>query len=141
MIREPIYQALFAKFSAVAGTVTASRRLQHWADVPAVNQPALFQSQGGENAIQQKGLPKKWQLSIRLYLYARSEDPNVSPQTVLNPILDAIEAALDPAPGDTTQTLGIDGISHAWIAGNIETDEGVLGEQAIAIIPIDILTT
>ena len=36
------------------------------------------------------------------------------------------------------QTLG--GLAaHAWTAGKIETDEGVLGGQAVAIVPVEIL--
>ena len=30
-------------------------------------------------------------------------------------------------------------VQHAYIAGKIETDEGVLGDQAIAIVPVEIL--
>ena len=37
------------------------------------------------------------------------------------------------------QTLG-GLVAHAWIDGVIETDEGVLGDQAVAIIPVVIKT-
>ena len=30
-------------------------------------------------------------------------------------------------------------VQHAYIAGKIDTEEGVLGDQAIAIIPVEIL--
>jgi hypothetical protein len=30
-------------------------------------------------------------------------------------------------------------VQHAYIAGKIETDEGVFGDQAVAIIPVEIL--
>jgi len=30
-------------------------------------------------------------------------------------------------------------VQHAYIAGKIETDAGVLGDQAIAIVPVEIL--
>jgi len=30
-------------------------------------------------------------------------------------------------------------VQHAYIAGKVETDEGVLGDQAIAIVPVEIL--
>jgi hypothetical protein len=32
-------------------------------------------------------------------------------------------------------------VKHCWISGAIETDEGVLGGQAVAIVPIEILVT
>ena len=38
------------------------------------------------------------------------------------------------------QDLGLPAmVQHASIAGKIETDEGALGDQAIAIIPVEIL--
>lgn len=140
MNREPIYQKLFSVLSKASGAVTCSRRLRHWADTPANEQPALFLTVGEQVAIRQKGLPKKWQITCHCYLYARTDDPNETPGTIINNMLDNIERALEPgAPGET-QTLGLDSISHCWIEGNIESDEGTLGEQAVAIVPINILT-
>ena len=75
---------------------------------------------------------------LAVFVYAKAPDEATQPATVLNPLLDAIEAA--PAPGGegTVQTLG--GLAeHAWIAGKIETDEGVLGGQTVAIVPVEIL--
>jgi hypothetical protein len=59
---------------------------------------------------------------------------------LLNPLLDALEAALAPSPATGIQNLGLPAmVQHAYIAGKIETDEGVLGDQAIAIVPVEIL--
>jgi len=139
MTREPIYAALFALVGSVPGFSTASRRLRHWADVPATNQPALFQVQKGETVTERRGLPPKRQFSVELFVYARAGgEPNDPPSQILNPLLDGIEAALAPEPGREVQTLsGL--VAHAWIAGRIESDEGLLGDQAVAIVPIDIL--
>jgi len=58
--------------------------------------------------------------------------------TTLNNEVDAIVAALDREPASGMQTLG--GLVHdCRIAGDIETDEGRLGQQAVAIIPIEII--
>ena len=59
---------------------------------------------------------------------------------VLNPLLDAVEAALAPDPVGHVQTLG-GLVSHCWIAGRIQTDEGVPGGQAVAIVPVEILVS
>ena len=40
--REKIYDALFEKLKQVEGIVTLSRRLRHWDEVEAYEQPALF---------------------------------------------------------------------------------------------------
>ena len=38
------------------------------------------------------------------------------------------------------QILGLpEMVQHAYIAGKLETDEGILGDQAIAIVPVEIL--
>ena len=87
-----------------------------------------------------EGAPSVWTLNIELYLYAHSSDPYLSPATVLNPLIDAVEAALAPSPITSLQDLGLPAmVQHAMIAGKIDTDEGALGDQAIAIIPVQIL--
>lgn len=140
MTREPIYAAIFAKISSLTGIKTASRFLKHWSDVPVADQPAVFQSQTGEEPKQQRGLPAVWTLNVNIYVYVNTGgDTTRTPSTVLNGIIDQIEAAFPPEPTEGVQTLG-DLVSHAWISGKIETDEGTLGDQAVAIIPISVLT-
>jgi hypothetical protein len=141
MNREPIYEAVFALLANAAGFATASRRLRHWSDVAAVEQPALFLAQKSETAEQNRGLPTKWLCDVDAYVYCHAPDELTAPTTILNPLLDAIEAALAPfAGGDiavNAQTLG--GLAYqAWIDGKIETDEGTLGGQSVAIVPIRI---
>ena len=137
--RETIYAALFTKLSAAASFVTKSRKLRHWADVAASEQPALFLAQGPETPSQTKGLPAKWSLAANIYLYVNvGEDPEANPSAIMNPIVDAVEGALAPDPATGYQDLG-GLVSHCWIAGPIETDEGVLGPQGVRIIPIEIV--
>ena len=139
--REPIYAALFALAAAAGGFVTADRRLRHWSDVAPAEQPALFLSQKSETAtVQALGAPTVWTLSVDLYVYVHSSDPYRAPATMLNPLLDAVEAALLPDAVTGVQNLGLPAmVQHAYIAGKVETDEGVLGDQAIAIVPVEIL--
>ena len=140
MIREPIYAALFALVAGAASFVTVSRRLRHWSDVGAAEQPALFMTQKSENAEERRPLPVKWRASVDLYLYAQAPDDLTPPATMLNPLLDAVEAALAPDAVSHVQTLG-GLVSHCWIAGRVQTDEGVLGGQAVAIVPVEILVS
>ena len=139
--REPIYAALFDRVAEAGGFVTAERRLRHWSDVAPAEQPALFMAQKSETAaVKALGAPTVWTLNVELYLYAHSSDPYVSPASVLNPLVDAVEAALAPSAPTGLQDLGLPSmVQHATIAGKIETEEGVLGDQAIAIIPVEIL--
>jgi hypothetical protein len=101
----------------------------------------LFLSQKSETAANPVlGAPTVWTLTADLYLYAHSSDPYRAPATILNPLLDSVVAALAPSPATGIQDLGSPSmVQHAYIAGKIETDEGVLGDQAVAIVPIEIL--
>jgi hypothetical protein len=139
--REPIYAALFGLMETAADFVMVDRRLRHWSDVSPAEQPALFMAQKTELAsVKTLGAPTVWTLSVDLYVYAHSSDPYLAPATVLNPLLDAVEAALAPSATTGIQDLGVPAqVQHAYISGKIETDEGVLGDQAVAIVPVEIL--
>ncbi|HVH81898.1 MAG TPA: hypothetical protein VM782_21040 [Stellaceae bacterium] len=139
--REPIYAALFGLIESAADFVTVDRRLRHWGDVSPAEQPALFMAQKSELAtVKTLGAPTVWTLAVDLYLYAHSSDPYLTPATILNPLLDAVEVVLAPSATTGLQDLGLPAmVQHAYISGKIETDEGVLGDQAVAIIPIEVL--
>jgi hypothetical protein len=139
--REPIYAALWALASGSAGYATASRRLRHWSDVNPAEQPALFMSEKGARAESKaRATPIVYTLFADFYIYAFSSDPYAAPASILNPLIDALEAALAPDPATNLQQLGLPlMVRHCYIAGRIETDEGVLGDQAVAIVPVEIL--
>lgn len=137
MNREAIYAALFALVSDAPQIVTASRKLKHWADVPMGERPALFQAQKSETALVETRQPTRWLLQVELYVYVSTQGA-VSPGEILNPILDAITNALDdPFPGQPQTLSGL--VEYARIEGTIQTDEGTLGDDSVAIIPISIL--
>jgi hypothetical protein len=141
IIREAIYAALWTLGSGAGSFASANRRLRHWADVAPVEQPALFMSEkGGHAQIKKLGAPIVWTLFAEFYIYVHSSDPYAAPATIINPLLDALERALAPSAATGIQNLGLPQmVQHAYIAGKIETDEGVLGDQAIAIVPVEIL--
>lgn len=140
MNTEAIYAALFAQLSAVQGIKTRSRRLKHWSDVPASQQPAIFQAQGSPSVQHAQGLSAKWTMQAEIYVYVQTAGSE-TPATKLNEIIDAIVSALGPDnPLKNTNTLG-GLVHHCRIEGVIETDEGTLGDQAVAIIPVVILAT
>jgi hypothetical protein len=140
IIREQIYTALWALGANAARFASANRRLRHWTDVAPAEQPALFMSEkGGQAAIKKLGAPIVWTLYAEFYIYAHSSDPYLAPATILNPLIDAFEAALAPSPTSGIQNLGLPQmVQHAYISGKVQTDEGVLGDQGIAIVPVEI---
>lgn len=139
--REAIFSALWSLAAQSADFATAARRLRHWSEVSPAEQPALFMSQkGGAATVKALGAPVVWTLSADFYLYAHSSDLFTAPASILNPLIDALEAALMPAPTTGLQDLGLPGmVQHALIVGKVETDEGVLGDQAVAVVPVEIL--
>jgi hypothetical protein len=141
IIREAIYSALWELVASAAQFASANRRLRHWSDVAPAEQPALFMSEkGGQAAVKKLGAPIVWTLYADVYVYAHSSDPYLAPATILNPLLDALEAALSPSPTTGIQNLGRpEMVQHAYIAGKVQTDEGILGDQGIAIVPVEIL--
>lgn len=142
--REQIWSALFALIQTQATVsggpfVTVERKLRHWNDVGDGEQPYIAQIQEDEEHERKRGLPRKMTLHGKFYVYGKAVDRNSSPGAVLNPLMDAIEAALAPDdPDRETCTLG--GLVYScWISGKVETDEGLLGDQAVAIVPITIM--
>ena len=141
--REQIYSALWTLAGASANFATASRRLRHWSDVSPAEQPALFMSErGGIGIVKTWGAPVVWTLYADFYIYAHSTDIYTPPSSILNPLIDALEARLGPVNpvAGFWQNLGLpDMVQRTYVAGKIETDEGILGDQAVAIVPVEIL--
>ena len=136
---EAIYAALFALAQSIDGLTTTSRKLESWSKVPAANQPALFQVEKNYQPTQRQGLPAVWLLHAEWYLYVSGEAQDQLPSVQLNRLLKQIVEALPPTT-DATQIQTLGGlVQRCWITGEIETDEGVLGSQRVAIVPIEIL--
>jgi hypothetical protein len=144
--REDIYVAfwnvaLSAKLrsSGLFPFITYSRRLKHWNNVPASEQPAMFMVQPTQTPEQTKGLPPIWNLHVQLFLYDNCGDDNAAiPGTRLNNLVDALDDAFCPTPG-ARQTLG-NLVSHCWISGGVQLYEGFEGmmNQSVAIMPFEI---
>jgi hypothetical protein len=139
--REAAYGALFNLILELDGIPTCSRILAHWDDVSPSQQPAIFLAQDTQLATQTKGMPSIYLLGAKLWIYAHRDTNEVVPSSQINNILDAIDGVLMPSPSpDYKQTLG-GVVQHCWINGAIETDEGTLGNQSVAIVPITMQVT
>lgn len=142
MSRRAIFAALFAQLAAVPGFQTRSRRLKSWSDVAPPDQPALFQVEQTQDAQRTPRMPTKWTLHAELAIYAHEANTTngADLSDLLNDLVDGVVAALEPLPGQETQTLG-GLVTDVRIDGAIETDEGRLGQQAVAVIPLLIIAT
>ncbi len=139
--RETIYAAVFDRVKDLAGLITTSRRSRHWNDVSAAEQPALFQEQRPETKKVEARFPAIHTLNVDLVLYVNvGNDPSAVPATQLNALIDAVEAALEPDPGKEEQTLG-GLVKRCRVSGTIEIADGMnMGPQAVAVIPVEIIT-
>ena len=143
--REQIYSALFNTLQSTLGSTfaTISRRWRMPEQVSSESRPALFQVQSGERAkTNANGEPVIWIATADLVIYTRGScDEQTIPSQELNVLLDAVEAALAPPPnGDGKQTLG-GKVSHCRLQGSVRITENVNGAAAMAVAPVEILTT
>ncbi|HLG86252.1 MAG TPA: hypothetical protein VKZ79_03545 [Alphaproteobacteria bacterium] len=142
MSREAIQSALFALLTderaGIDGLVLASRRLKAPQDVGPGNCPALFQIYRGETVEWSGTRPLKRIMHLEIVLFVHSGDKSFPTSSLLNPMLDAIDQAFGAGDPANVQTLG--GLAkRVTINGHIATDEGLLGEYAYAIVPVEIL--
>lgn len=154
MIRTPIYTALLSQLQKLTSAPysltipTIYLGLEHAADLPPAQQPAIFLAPKVERSIYNRGHPIKWEIECEIYVYTINTggDGNADGIVQLLPILDGIDAVLSPqtnqrGPGSYTNDLGQpDKIYHCAIKGNTEIFGGYLDEQTIARIPIEIVT-
>lgn len=142
--RETIYAALFTTIQtalqATGVVVTIERKLRHWTDVRPTEQPYVGVVQGNQRPTVTQRRPTVWNLEAQVYIYTHRESTDEIPATQLNRVLDEIEKLFLPSQDKSyVQTLGLANVQNAWLSGAIETDEGLLGDQAVAIVPIEIL--
>lgn len=146
MDSEAIYQALFERLSTnVEGLRTASRRLRHFNNVLPDERPAMFITQGNQQEVPVHGLDSKVELAAEIYIYIHEADRDKPPSSQMNIFIDRVREAIKPDHPDFNESQTLGGlVEHCWIEGTVEVYEAVenmLDDQAIAIIPIRILTT
>lgn len=149
LARKAIWDALEARLAQVPGLITHSQRLRDFASVPEVEQPALFLQPGNQQALNQPGHPTKWTLQADVYVYVYA-DTDEGPSGQLQTLLDGIEAALEARPDERNPTgskfyqngfgTTLGGLVATARITSIETDEGALGPQAVAIVAVAVET-
>lgn len=142
--RETIAAAFVALFGGLAGGSpfqTISRVFQVPANIDAGSEPALFIVEEDEsiNEKQAYGLGQ-YEFPFRLVIFAQMPDvrSGTVPGSILNPLIDAVDAAVNPFPGCLNNLGGI--VVNCFINGRIMKAEGYLGAHVVAAIPVTILT-
>lgn len=139
--REPAIAALQA---LVAGAYPwrspPARRLKLWSDVPPVDRPACFLFEGGLETYEAGASPKR-RLDVKLFIYVDAHDPRVAGAGLINTVLDALDAAFEPAGPDLPLgrvTLG--GSVHSCaISGRPLKDPGDLDGDGLLVVPVQLV--
>lgn len=153
--REQVFSALFAlaapiqwlpdpTATAAIGFKVTSRRIKLFSDVPPTQQPWLGQAEHDEESAQRTNLPyrRTWKSQWIIY-HSAGNDPKATPSIMTNQIIDAIEEALGPKPGDPgflDRRNTLSGLVYkCFIDGKIFKDPGDIDKQAMIVVPITLL--
>jgi hypothetical protein len=137
--RKQVSAALYTLLQGAYAWGLANPRLKLPQQVPANQQPALFLVKPKENISQN---PARFLPTYNLQYYAlvivRSDalPSDVLAESLMDDILDSIEGALMPNPGEP-QTLG-GLVNNCWIEGDITIDTPVLFPQCAIWVPITV---
>lgn len=143
--RSAIMAAVFARLNAIPAFATKGRRFREVTEVSATEQPALFllAADKQDATYQQEGARPVWALEPEILVYVRVDDKTLSPDEILEPLIDAVDAALQWAPGDSAPAMGSPTtlgqlVTHCRISG-VQIGEGGKSGQAVVLIQLHIL--
>ena len=141
--REQIAVAFFNLIKGATNFTATSRRFVHWDQVNETQMPFLTMLKTGEQRGRQtEGLPTLT-INAHVFIYlSAGMDPEDVPETAMNTLLDAIDAAVTPSGADALngnkQTLG-GLVTHCYSFGPVFVDTGDVDGKAVAAIPFQIL--
>ena len=143
MNREAIHAALFELLDGAYGFNSSARRIKHWDDVNSSDFPALFLVHKYDTVeYLSKGAPPKYKMLFDVVIYVNTDGDHSTPSvSLMNPIIDAMDSVFGsaPYPLGNDQTLGGLVCYCRMGGGNMQTDEGALGDIGVAIIPVEVL--
>jgi hypothetical protein len=142
--REQIAVAFFNLIKGAAGFTASNRRFIPWDQVNETQMPFLtmLKAPGERRERQDEGLPTLV-LEYHVFIYTSAGmDPDDVPDTAMNALLDAIDAAVVPTGADALngnkQTLG-GLVAHCYPLGAVFVDNGDVDGKGVAAIPFEIL--
>lgn len=140
--REAVYGALFNLLSTTPGFAS------YWRQIPPISQlsnaqlPALMMRQKSEQAIPGGyAMPNKYVVTVELCIAASTpvSSSEVIPAEILNPLIDAVEAQLEPNIVTGRLNFNDVNVSDVVISGIIEYFEAISDDTSYAYIPISMV--
>ena len=135
--RETYYGALWTLLRGIDASPVIrlfDRRLRAVERLPDAELPALFMIVGKQDTVWKGKLPQH-KLTAEIVLACANPDPHTAADIVMNALVDAVEAALDPGPGLEWETLG-GLVSQCRIEGEAEFFPGPNSTRAYAALTI-----
>jgi hypothetical protein len=141
--REQISATFFALIAGAMDFTATSRRFVHWDQVNETQMPFLTMLKTGEMRGRQNEGLSTLTINAHVFIYmSAGMDPEVTPDTAMNALLDAVDAAVAPSGADALngnkQTLG-GLVAHCYPLGPVFIDTGDIDGKAVAAIPFQIL--
>lgn len=127
--------------SAYAWKLGPLRKLKLWTDVPLASRPACFIFEGGQETYAwSEGAIAKRVIEAKLFVYLNAKDPSVIGASLINGVMDALDAAFTLAGADlTTGRNTLSGAAYnCRIDGRPLKDPGDLDGDALLIVPVKI---
>lgn len=125
--------------AAYAWKLGPSRKLKLWTDVPPASRPACFLFEGGQETYSwsESAIPKR-AIEAKLFIYLNAKDQSVLGASLVNGVMDALDAAFAPSGADLS--LGRNTLSGTVYNCRIDArplkDPGDLDGDALLIVPV-----
>jgi hypothetical protein len=140
MNRENIFRTLFATIADIPQVKTASREFRSFSSVAPEDMPAVFMTCRTQGiSYGNRMVPPVYTFDLSLFVYVFKQETEKSSQEVLNEVLDALDVSLEALATATADPLNESSITQCRVMGTIETDEGALGDLAVAIVPVQVI--
>ena len=134
--------ALWGLLEGAASFTATSRRFVSWDQVNETQMPFLTMLKTGEDRARKSDTLPLLTLTYHVFVYlSAGMDPDDTPETAMNTMLDAIDSAVKPTGADLPigkQTLG-GLVDHCYPLGPVFVDTGDVDGKGVAAIPFEIL--
>jgi hypothetical protein len=140
VLRERIIGKVFDAIAAIPTFKTVERTLRNFSKVHPEEMPAaFFVCRSQDVSYTDPRLPPTYTFSMSLYLYVHRNGQELPAQALLFQALDRLDEALVEVTTADSSPAGDASIAQCRVVGNIEMDEGSLGDLAVAIVPIQVV--
>lgn len=136
--RSQVDDALFVLLQGAYRWASSYKNFRNWGKWDPTNQPTLFLRRPAESNQRAQGYGlQKYHLMYHVWIYFRTDADKVLDtdpyDATINPIVDAIDSALHPAPGWQQNLGGL--VNEVWIT-DVLVDDGLADGQGVIMMTL-----